>query len=432
MKILHVLDHSLPLHSGYTFRSRNIFQCQQAVDLEPVVVTSPKHEASLGGAAPAVEQIDGVRYHRTGAQDGPSLPFLGERRLMALLERNIERIARAERAAVLHAHSPVLNALPALRVGKRLGLPVVYEIRAFWEDAAVDHGTYGEWGAKYRLVRWLETRACRSADRVVTICEGLRADLAARGIPEGKTTVVPNAVNPEEFRPVARDPDLARKWGLDGGPVIGFLGSFYHYEGLDLLIEAVARLVAGTQHSALSTQHSEPSTQHSAPSTQHRSRSSQHLGIKLLLVGGGRMEGALRAQAEHLGIADHVVFTGRLPHEQMPAMYSLVDVLCFPRKSMRLTELVTPLKPLETMAMGKPIVASDVGGHKELIQDGETGLLFRAGDSASLADHLHRLLTDQDLRRRLGEQGRTWVSQHRTWGDNGGRYRALYQGLLPR
>jgi PEP-CTERM/exosortase A-associated glycosyltransferase len=421
MKILHILDHSLPVHSGYTFRSRNIFACQQRVGFSPVVVTSPKHEASLGAPAPLREQIDGVRYCRSGQLEAANLPFWSERRLMTQLQRKLERVARAERADLIHAHSPVLNAVPALTTARGLGLPMVYEIRAFWEDAAVDHGTYSEWGPKYRLVRWLETRACRRADRVVTICKGLRTDLIARGISEDKITVVPNAVNPEEFQPVERNPELAARWGLEGCQVVGFLGSFYHYEGLDLLLEAVARLIS--RHAVVQSGSGWPKTQNPKPKTQNRP-------IKLLLVGGGRMEDALQQQARDLGIAEHVVFTGRLPHDQMPAMYGLVDVLCFPRKSMRLTELVTPLKPLETMAMGKPIVASDVGGHQELIRDGETGLLFRAGDAGALADALRRVLADGDLRHSLEEQGRTWVAEHRTWAENGGRYRELYDGLL--
>ena len=189
-----------------------------------------------------------------------------------------------------------------------------------------------------------------------TICEGLRSDIAARGIPADKVTVIPNAVDIDNFEP-GGTPDAALKarLGLDGATVLGFIGSFYAYEGLDLLLAALPALL------------------------QHRP------DLRVLLVGGGPQEAALKAQAQQLGVADKVVFTGRVPHAEVQRYYDLVDVLAYPRHSMRLTELVTPLKPLEAMAQGRLLVASDVGGHKELIRDGETGMLFQAGSADALA-----------------------------------------------
>ncbi len=400
MKVLHVLNHSLPLQSGYTFRSRNIFRCQAEQGLRPVVVTSPKHEESWDGPWTPDEEIDGVRYYRSGKAAGPPVPFLSERALMKRLERRLFEVARAERPSVIHAHSPVLNVLPALRVGRRLGIPVVYEIRAFWEDAGADQGTYREWGLKYRMVRAAETWACRRCDHVFTICQGLKRDLVGRGLADDRITVIPNAVNPEEFSPVSPDPELAKRWGVEGRFTVGFLGSFFHFEGLDVLLESVARL-----NGALP-------------------------GLKALLVGGGEMEEHLRRQTSALGLENQVVFTGRRPHHEMPGLYALVDLLVFPRKPIRLTELVTPLKPLEAMAMGKPVLASDVGGHKELIRHGETGWLFRAGDPSALGEALLVLGKDPDLRRRLAETGRKWVTRERTWARNGPRYVRVYEALL--
>ncbi len=400
MKVLHVLNHSLPLQSGYTFRSRNIFGCLADQGIEPVVVTSPKHEESWDGPWASEEEIDGVRYYRSGRARGPSAPFLAERALMKRLERRLLEVARVERPALIHAHSPVLNVLPALRVGRRLGIPVVYEIRAFWEDAGADQGTYREWGLKYRMVRAAETLACRRCDHVFTICQGLKQDLVARGLADDRITVVPNAVNPEEFSPVAPDPALARRWGLEGRFTVGFLGSFFHFEGLDVLLESLARL-----NGALPD-------------------------LAALLVGGGEMEERLRQQARALGLQSRIVFTGRRPHHEMPGLYALVDLLVFPRKPIRLTELVTPLKPLEAMAMGKPVLASDVGGHRELIRHGETGWLFPAGDASALAEALVTLGNDPQLRSRLAAAGRDWVVRERTWRRNGSVYARVYARLL--
>src|SRR5690349_1076328 len=138
MRALHILDHSIPLHSGYTFRTLSLLREQRALGWETFHLTSPKQ-----GASPVLEEkVEGWHFFRTPADAGASrLPGLSEVMLMKVLTARLDVVARQVRPDVLHAHSPVLNVLPALRVGRRLGIPVVYEIRAFWEDAAVDHGT---------------------------------------------------------------------------------------------------------------------------------------------------------------------------------------------------------------------------------------------------------------------------------------------------
>jgi len=396
MTILHILDHSLPVHSGYTFRSRNIFLAQRRMGWNLAAVTSSRHEADWKGPGGPSEQIDGITYYRTGALPASPVPGLYELRLIQRLANRIVEVARVERPTLIHAHSPVLNAIAAARAARVLGLPWVYEIRAFWEDAAVDHGTYAENSLKYRLVRWLESRICRRARAVAVLCEGIRADLVARGISAEKLTIVPNSVNLEELRPVAPDPALREEWGLAGRRIVAFIGSFYKYEGLDLLIEAFRRV------------------------------GSRRDDVALLLVGGGETESSLREQARSLGIQDRVVFLGRVPHEVIPRVYASADVLAYPRYSMRLTELVTPLKPLEAMAMGKPLVASDVGGHRELIQDGRTGLLFPPGDAEALAQTLGRILEDDSLRATLAREGTAWVARERSWDRTAQRYRQVY------
>ena len=408
MRVLHVLDHSIPLHSGYTFRTLALLREQRAMGWDTHHLTSPKHGVSLvGDAAAALEEtIDGWHFHRTPAVPGasvPKLPGLGEMALMRQLERRLQAVVQQLRPDVLHAHSPVLNAIPALRVGRKLGLPVVYEVRAFWEDAAVDHGTTSEGSLRYRLTRRLETHALRNADHVFTICEGLRSDIAGRGIAPGKVTVIPNAVDIHDFEPGgAPDAALKSQLGLDGAAVLGFIGSFYAYEGLDLLLQALPAMLL------------------------------RRPDLRVLLVGGGPQEAALKAQAQALGVADRVVFTGRVPHAQVQRYYDLIDVLVYPRHSMRLTELVTPLKPLEAMAQGRLLLASDVGGHKELIRDGDTGVLFRAGSADSLVDALDGLLQRRHTWPALRAAGRAFVERERQWAASAQHYRPVFERLAAR
>ena len=396
-RILHVLDHSLPTHSGYTFRTRALMKAQVAKGWEVAGVTGVRHPEP----GPDGETVDGLTFYRT-LPIAPAMPVINEWREIDALARRVEALAREWKPDVLHAHSPVLDGLAALRVGKKLGIPVIYEIRAFWEDASVGNGTGREGSLRYRLTKLLETRAVKAADAVAVICEGLRGDLIARGIDPAKITVSPNGVDLDLFGdPPPRDDALADTLGIAADDaVIGYIGSFYDYEGIDDLIAAMPALVAA-----------QPKAQ-------------------LLLVGGGPMETVLKTQAAASPAARQIHFVGRVPHDQVERYYSLIDILAYPRKKMRLTDLVTPLKPLEAMAQGKLVAASDVGGHRELIEDGQTGTLFAPDSPSAIADALSKLLDNRSMwaeRRRIA---RIFVETHRNWSSNILRYEPVYQQLL--
>ena len=394
LRILHVLDHSLPLHSGYSFRTLAILREQRALGWQTVHLTTPKQ----GVATALRDEVDGWLFHRTPSPEGTGL--LAQMRLTAA---RLEDVIRDTQPDLIHAHSPVLNALPSLWVRRRRRLPVVYEMRASWEDAAVDHGTTVEGSLRYRVSRALESVALRAADQVTTICDGLRADIAVRGVPPERITVIRNAVDVSLFKFGAEpDADLRRSLGLEGATVVGFAGSFYGYEGLDLLIEAARQMLP------------------------------RHPRLRLLLVGGGPQESNLKAQAAAAGMQDRVIFTGRVPHADVQRYYELIDVLAYPRLPIRLTELVTPLKPLEAMAQGRMLVASDVGGHRELIRHGETGFLFRAGDPAALAAAIEDILVRRSLWSQVRMQARRFVEVERTWAASVACYRDVYRRALAR
>jgi glycogen synthase len=362
MRVLHVLDHSLPVQSGYTFRTLAILAAQRSLGWETYHLTSPKH----GPSHALDELIDGWRFSRTPfTRARPDLPIWREVRAMQATTRRLDDLVATLRPTMLHAHSPLLNGYPALWVGRRHGIPVVYEVRAFWEDAAVDQGTAREGDLRYRATRALETRLIRRADGVVAICQGLKRDILARGrIAADKITVAPNAVDASRFT-IERRPDQELRSRLkirDASVVLGFIGSMYPYEGLEFLVRSFPDLLQ------------------------------QEPTACLLIVGGGPAEKRVRALVDQLGLGGQVVLPGRVPHGEVGRYYDLVDLFVYPRLSMRLTELVTPLKPLEAMASGRIVVASDVGGHRELIADGSTGFLFRAGDRSALIDALQAAL----------------------------------------
>ncbi|MEO5598183.1 MAG: TIGR04063 family PEP-CTERM/XrtA system glycosyltransferase [Novosphingobium sp.] len=416
IRILHVLDHSLPLHSGYTFRTRAILKAQQACGIQLRCITGLRQD--VGGDAAAwrteegrtedaeeietggAEEHDGLLFHRTpGAPSGPA--GLREWREIGALAAAIERLCGEWRPDVIHAHSPALCGAAALRAARKLGIPLVYEIRAFWEDAAVGNGTGRQGSIKYRLTRHLENHVVANAQAVVTICNGLRRDLIARGTDPARITVSPNGIDLSAFgHPVPRDQALADELDLGDGPVIGFIGSYYDYEGIDDLIAAMPELIA-----------SQPDA-------------------RLLLVGGGPVEAACRAQAMASPAAHAIRFVGRVPHDQVERYYALTDVMAYPRKASRLTELVTPLKPLEAMAQGKLVAASNVGGHRELIGHGKTGVLFPPDNPSACAAALARLLGDRSGWDAMRSAGAAHVRNGHDWAHNVKRYQAVYQMLV--
>ena len=399
MKILHILDHSIPLHSGYTFRTKAILEQQRKLGWETLQVTSAKHLI----AKAEIEEIDGLTFYRSAPISSwlAKLPVLNQWAIVLSLEKRLDDIILQHKPDILQAHSPALNGWAALKVAKKHNIPLVYECRAFWEDAAVDHGTASEGGLRYYLTKMLETYIFKQADAITTICEGLRADIMSRGIAAEKITVIANAVDIDQFIcGVAADRDLRAELGLQDKIVLGFIGSFYAYEGLPLLLEAL------------------PIVLQKQPT------------VRLLLVGGGPQEALLKQKVQALGLEGYIIFTGRVNHERVQDYYNQVDIFIYPRLSMRLTELVTPLKPLEAMAQGRLVVASDVGGHKELMVEGVTGCLFKAGDKHALAHTVLSLLNAPESWDAMRKAGRSFVEQQRNWARSVSCYKNIYTRLI--
>lgn len=401
MRILHVFDHSIPLHSGYSFRSCAIISEQRKLGYETIHITSAKHNANVNSNLE--EEIDGLHFYRTFHCNGlaSKLPILNQWDVVHGLRKRIKAILKNRKVDIIHAHSPCLNGIAAIKIGRMFNIPVVYELRAFWEDAAVNHGTCREGDLRYQISRALETYVLKRADGVTTICEGLRKDIYSRGIDYGQITVIPNAVDIEHFNlKTGVDESLKRQLGLEGHYVLGYIGSFYRYEGLDLLVSALPKIIK-----------EKPNT-------------------KILLVGGGFQEQNLHQQVKQLGIEKSVIFTGRIPHNEVQRYYKLVDIFIYPRIPIRLTEKVTPLKPLEALAQGRLVVASDVGGHRELIKHGKTGLLFDAGNVDDLVAKTLQLLFSEDTWELYKLAGRQYVEKERNWTVSVSRYNAVYERLL--
>jgi len=399
VSILHIFDHSFPIGDGYANRSGEILRFTRRLGWKTLHVTSAKQGTTTADR----ETVRELEFFRTQPSGRPldRLPVLNQWAVVTTLRRRLEQLVRSERPTLLHVHSPCLNGLAALPVARRRRIPLIYEVRALWEDGAVDSGACREGDLRYRASRALETYACRRADHVVTICEGLRGEMLARGLSADRITVAPNSVDLARFGVAhAYDQESAAKLGLASGKTFGFIGSFFPFEGLEVLLRAVPLIRAR-----------EPRA-------------------RFLIVGDGPDSARIHALVRELGIETAVVLPGRVPHAEVERYYGLIDVLVYPRVSKRVTELVTPLKPLEAMAQNKLVIASDVGGHREMVFPGRNGQLFKAGDPASLAQAAVQLLEHPETWAALREGGRTYVSSQRSWERNAQIYDALYRRLL--
>ena len=398
MCVLHVFDHSLPVQSGYSFRSLAILREQRNLGLETIQVTSSKHPIALGD-----EEQEGFHFHRTAPGSLASISVLDQYDVIRRLEVRVRGLLARQRIDVVHAHSPCLTGIAALRASRAFDLPFVYEMRALWEDAAVEHGTTKANSLRYRAARTLETWTLRRADAVVCICEGLKREVVGRGLERERVTVVPNAVDLDQFHLLeSRDTEIVARLGLGVKSVIGYIGSLYGYEGVDLLIKAMALM-----------RENQPE-------------------LMLLIVGGGPEEERLKIRIRELGLQDRALVVGAVPHAEIARYYSVVDVLIYPRRQTRLTELVTPLKPLEAMAQGKIVLASDIGGHRELIGQSENGILFPANDPEAIVATVAQMLDNRSSWREIAATARAYVERERSWRDNVARYLGIYDAAIER
>lgn len=403
--VLHVLDHSWPTLSGYSVRSRGLISAQRSLGQAILALTGPLHEIDDRDSRDIV--LDGVSYVRTPIRGGIAKaalrrrwPGIREWEAVRLLRNRILQLIDTRPIALIYAHSPALCGLAGLQAARRRGLPFVYEIRAFWEDAAVDQKRTTASSVRYQLSRGLEAYVATRADAVSAIAQPMLRDLRSRGIPAEKLFHVPNGVDANQFSPVERDTGLAEKLGLKDDIVFGFFGSLYRYEGIAWLVEALSEL---------------------------RSRGNR---FRFVIIGAGEDATPIRDAIQKYHAEEYIRALPRVSHEEIKKYYSVVDVMVFPRLSVRLTEMVTPLKPLEAMSLQKAVLASDVGGQRELLEDEKTGLLFRAGSVVDFCEKAERLVRSAELRKQLGERGREAVLRNWDWKQIALRYQRIYDFVL--
>ncbi|MDR7119299.1 glycosyltransferase [Rheinheimera soli] len=401
--LLYCLHQSVPhITNGYATRSHGIATGLQQAGWKVNATTRCGFpwdaNISVSGKGYHIEKVDGVSYT---ACAGWSLNKTPLDRYLAETADHFLREAQTSGAEVIVAASNHITALPALLAARRLGLPFIYEVRGLWE--VTQASTQPEWmdSDRYHLMKKLESDVASEADLVVTLTEELADELVRRGAQRERIQVVPNAVDAERFTPCTANPDIIKQLDLKAGiPVIGYAGSAVAYEGLELLLEALAELKKAA------------------------------VDFYFVLVGDGKVIDTVKAKAAQLKIEDVCRFPGRVPFDQVPQYLACMDIMPIPRLSSDVTEMVSPLKPLEAMAMGKAVVLSDVSPHKVFAGNNERARLFVKNNLASLTQTLKELIDHPEERIRLGKVARAWIEQQRTWNHVTNQYGQYIDQLL--
>lgn len=413
--VIHVVGKGLlDAQTGYTLRTSYTVRAQQQQGIPTLVVLQPGSSKVVDSAMKRIS-FENVQYVRLpGKPRGRSL--LSQWLVEYISE--LEKFVLDEKPSVLHAHSDFLNGAAAVVVGRRNGIPVIYESRGFWEESWMSRlgdklglglepaKTLEQFGLPeaYTLRQQAEYLVRAGADAVITLADVMKDHIAQEhevgGL--GPVHIVPNAVEPNEFEPRPADSDLASTLDIpDGAVTIGYVTSMVEYEGIDVLLKAFARL------------------QNRAP----------ELETRLLLVGDGPVLDRLKRLAEDLGVAQRVIFTGRVPHEEVGRYYSLIDIFVIPRRPTTVSQLVTPLKPFEAMSMAKAVVVSGVRALEEIATESGAAYSFIPNDHVDLARVLCELVLNNRLRGELGHRARSWVAEHRSWVVNAQKTLEIYRSL---
>ncbi|EGK7522803.1 TPA: glycosyltransferase family 4 protein [Campylobacter lari] len=397
-KICYILHNSFPYSSGgYATRAHGLACGLKNKGYDIHIITRPgypmdcdfdKYQEEL---IPENEYIDGIGYHRLYS---PIKKGMNIKKYFLKAAEEFEKIFLELSPSHVLAASNYQNAIPALIAARRLGIPFSYEVRGFWEVTRASREKEYEYSLDYSLYAAMETLTALYSDNIFTLTKQMEDELRSRGCKEKEITILPNSCDISLFEILEKDIKLEEKLNIPRNiPIIGYIGTFVHYEGLDDLAKACVKL------------------------------KERNIEFRLLLVGSEDVttgkNGKILDQIINIfsaaNILDWLIAPGRVPHDQVSSYYSLIDIAPFPRKSLKVTEMVSPMKPLEAMAMGKAIIASSVGALSDMIIDNETGLIFKKGDIEDFAAKLQNLIEEKDKRMKLGINARHWVENNRTW-----------------
>ena len=410
--IIYHASQSMPhTSSGYAIRTHGLVSAlnNQQLDVQTILRHGYPLDRNDFAAKkiPKREKIDNVMYHFSHSEIERELINYQDVYNFTNLEKYLRRaisniVTNAEllKPEIIHSASNFVVGMAGAKAAKELGIPSIYEIRGFWHLTQSTKRDGYEGSDHYKLTERLEIETAKMSDHVFTITQALKDILVENGVSEKKISILPNAIDSQKFSITKKDKRLEKDLDFQNKVVIGYIGSFVRYEGLNLLLEACAIL-----------------------------RNKIGDCFRLLLVGDGDEMQNLRNLSRFLHLEDVVRFTGRVEHHEVNRYYSLIDIAPLPRKGFRVCELVSPLKPFEAMATGKVLITSSVKALAEIIVDGETGFVFEKDNAEDLAEKLHLVISDDELRRQIGINAKKWVTENHSWDVISKRVIDVYQKL---
>ena len=388
--ILYVINNSLPYHSnGYATRAHGLLQgIHDYKNISAITRLGYPHDLVKFRENEYINKhkIDNIKYYHL-TSDKYWLNYMPLDNYLEKYSDYLVEFINQNDIELIHSASNFVNGLAANQAAKKAGIKCIYEVRGLWEITRISRQPQWENSEHFNMIKRLETQAAQSADQVITITYALKEELIRRGIDGNKISVLPNGVNSTVFQPLKKDLKLMKQLNIkENDVVIGYIGSIVEYEGIDLLVEAIAKL-----------------------------KSKNILNFKFLLVGDGRYFENIKNMIKKLNVEDLIIVTGRVPHEDVENYYSLIDIAPLPRKALPVSEMVSPLKPFEAMAMGKIVLGSSVAAIAEIIKDGFNGMLFEKSNVEDLTTKLEILIQDKSLRKKIGHNARRWVEKERDW-----------------
>ncbi len=400
MRILNVVHEILAQRLvGYTVRTSEVLRCQRALGHTPVAVVRSEEPLSPNASAERAYSLKDSFRHRLACRLERLSYRLYRRVDRASFSGVVRHAVRVERPDLIHCATPSETFFSAVGVARKQGIPIVYEVRGFWEDSGVAEGELNENSPAYTTRKRLEARAVRSADAVVTLGLEMKKEVIALGASKDRVFVARNGVDGQKFKPQQRDRELAAKLGLSDHFVVGTACNVRRLEGLDSLVLGASLL--------------------------------GDLPLKVLIVGDGADRPRLERLARLLRLQDVVVFTGKVDFEAVQRYYSLFDVYALPRIRAKVCELVLPLKPFEAAAMGIPVLASDLPAFREVVQDGRTGVFSPPDDAVALASAIQSLFdAGPEKRAEMGAAARKWAVENATWDRTTDVYRQVYAAVM--
>jgi glycosyltransferase involved in cell wall biosynthesis len=405
-RVLYLLHNSLPYNSGgYATRAHGLMRGVKKMGWDVQVVTRRGYPHDRKGMndlpTGKLQVVDEIPYHRLIELE----KGYGQINIAAYLQAYAEDLVKLVlelRPSIIHAASNHLNGLVANAVAKHFNIPSIYEVRGLWEITRISRQPEFHGSEYFQMMSNLEVRSSSNASYVFAITHALADELKRRSPAINEVGFLPNGVHSKRFIPIPPNLILKEKLGINRDAVVlGYIGSLVSYEGLDLLLESLPLI-----------------------------KKEITTPFKLMIVGDGAYMEKLQALCSELDLDDDVIFTGRVPHEEVEDYYSIVDIAPFPRLPLPVTEMVSPLKPFEAMAMQKAVISSNVAALGEIVIHQETGILFEKGDVDDLALNLSKLIEDSELRHQLGIKAREWVCEHRDWNIVAGTLDGVYHQLL--